>query len=157
MHLPLLNVLLAFGWALVTGGFSLLNLVLGFLVGMAALWMSKPLYGPTRYFRRVGQTIYLIAFFVKELIVSSLRVAWDVVTPEMKSRPGVVAIPLDAETDNEIMVTANLISLTPGTLSLDVSPDRKYLYVHAMFIEGPDSVRAEIKQGLERRVLEAMR
>ena len=52
---------------------------------------------------------------------------------------------------------ANLITLTPGTLTLDVAPDRKSLYVHAMFVDDPEQIRAEIKNGMERRLLEVMR
>ena len=63
---------------------------------------------------------------------------------------------VEAKSDGEILLVANLISLTPGSLSLDVSPDRKTLYVHAMFVDDPDAVRQELKHGLERRVMEAL-
>jgi multicomponent Na+:H+ antiporter subunit E len=86
-----------------------------------------------------------------------LRVAFDVITPSQYMRPGVVAIPLTAKTDNEITMLANLISLTPGTLSLDVSDDRSVLYIHAMYVDDPDELRHEIKAGFERRVLEVLR
>ncbi len=69
----------------------------------------------------------------------------------------IVAIPLDAKTDREITLLANLITLTPGTLSLDVSEDRRFLYVHAMFVEDVESFRDSIKNGFERRLLELMR
>jgi multicomponent Na+:H+ antiporter subunit E len=72
-------------------------------------------------------------------------------------RPGIVAVPLDAQTDLEITLMANLITLTPGTLSLDVSEDRHTLYVHAMFVDSPESVRDSIKNGFERRLLELIR
>jgi multicomponent Na+:H+ antiporter subunit E len=68
-----------------------------------------------------------------------------------------VAIPLDVETDVEITLLANLITLTPGTLSMDISDDRKVLYVHAMYVDDPEALRAEIKNGFERRVLEMLR
>jgi multicomponent Na+:H+ antiporter subunit E len=73
--------------------------------------------------------------------------------------PGVVAIPLDARTDAEITLLANLITLTPGSVSLDVSEDRRVLYVHAMYIDGGDveAYRRSVKEGLERRVLELLR
>lgn len=73
--------------------------------------------------------------------------------------PGVVAIPLDARTDVEITLLANLITLTPGSVSLDLSEDRRVLYVHAMYIDGGDveAYRRSIKEGLERRVLELLR
>ncbi len=73
--------------------------------------------------------------------------------------PGVVAIPLDARTDAEITLLANLITLTPGSVSLDLSEDRRVLYVHAMYIVGGDvdAYRRSVKEGLERRVLELLR
>jgi multicomponent Na+:H+ antiporter subunit E len=72
-------------------------------------------------------------------------------------RPGVIAIPLAAKTDLEITLLANLVSLTPGTLSLDVSDDKSVLYIHAMFVDDPDELRHEIKAGFERRVIEVLR
>jgi multicomponent Na+:H+ antiporter subunit E len=73
--------------------------------------------------------------------------------------PGVVAIPLDARTDAEIALLANLITLTPGSVTLDISEDRRVLYVHAMYIDGGDvdAYRRSVKEGLERRVLELLR
>ena len=157
MNLFLLNALLAIGWCAIFGSFTLSTLLVGFLLAYAALWAARPLYGPTRYFHRVPRLVSLFFYFLWELVVASLRVAWDVVTPPIYSRPGIIAVPLDAETDFEITVLGHLISLTPGTLSLDVSPDRRTLYVHAMFVDDPDELRRQIKAGMERRVLEALR
>jgi len=80
-------------------------------------------------------------------------------TPVSYVCPGVVAIPLDARTDVEITLLANLISLTPGSVSIDLSEDKSILYVHAMYIDGGDveAYRRSIKEGLERRVLEVLR
>lgn len=156
MNLLLLNVLLAAGWSALWGSFSLLTLAIGFVVGYAALWIARPLFGETGYFERVWRVSSLAVFFVYELIVSSLRVVWDVFTPRHYSRPGIIAVPLDAKTDEQVLLVANLVSLTPGTLSLDVSDDRKTLYVHAMFVGDPKTVRRDIKEGMERKVLEAM-
>jgi multicomponent Na+:H+ antiporter subunit E len=106
---------------------------------------------------KVGQVVRFLLVFLKELMVASIRVAYDVVTPTYYMRPGIIAIPLDAKTDLEITLLANVISLTPGTLSLDVSEDRKTLYIHAMFIDNENDLRREIKDGLEKRLLEVMR
>ena len=78
-------------------------------------------------------------------------------TPGHISRPGIVGIPLRAQTEMEILLVANLISLTPGTLSIDLSEDRRILYVHVMFLDDPDRFRQSITDGVERRVLEVMR
>lgn len=151
-----LNLLLAFGWGALFGDFSLGNLAAGFLIGFVALGVVSPLFGQTSYFVKAVRMAHLGVYFLYELVVSSVQVVWDVLTPMHKSRPAIVAVPLEVERPVQITVLANLISLTPGTLSLDVSPDNKTLYVHAMFVDDPDQVRADIKSGMERRVKEAM-
>lgn len=71
-------------------------------------------------------------------------------------KPGVIAMPLSARTEIEITMVANLISLTPGTLSLDVSDDRKVLYIHAMFLDNEEDLRRNLKE-MEHRALELFR
>jgi len=157
MNLFLLNIFLALGFSAVMGRPNLSGFISGFVVGYAALWLTKPLYGTNRYFERLPGVLGLIGFFGKALLVSNLKVLWDVVTPRHISRPGIIGLPLDARTDLEIMLVANLISLTPGTLSLDLSDDRRILYIHVMFLDDIETARRQIKQGLEKRVLEVMR
>jgi len=158
MQLFVTNVLISLLWALLTGRVTVGNLALGFVLGYFALVILYPAAGKkSSYFKKTVQLIGFALFFAKELIVSSWRVAIDVVKPLPLMRPGVVGIPLDAETDLEITMLANVISLTPGTLSLDVSKDRKTLYIHAMYVTNPDDLRKEIKDGLERRLLELLR
>lgn len=157
MNLFLLNLILALAFAAVIGSFTVPALIGGYALGYLALWATRPLYGDTHYFRRSISLIRLAGFFLWELVASSLRVAWDVVTPQNKAKPGILAVPLEARSDAEIMLLANLISLTPGTLSLDVSEDRRQLYVHAMFVDDEAALVADLKNGMERRVLAAMR
>ena len=156
MKLFQMNLLLAGGWCALFGTFDLGTFVRGFILAFAALSLSSPLFGQTAYFKRVLLTARLGAYFLYELTVSSLQVAWDVITPAQGSRPGIVAVPLDLDEPTQITVLANLISLTPGSLSLDVSPDRTTLYVHEMFVDDPDATRRRIKEGFERLVREAM-
>jgi multicomponent Na+:H+ antiporter subunit E len=157
MSLFILNIVFAAVFTTLLGSGSISVFLLGFALGYIALWLSKPLYRDTRYFEKLPKTIKLAGYFLKELAVSNLRVLWDVITPRHIHRPGIIGIPLAAQTDLEIFVVANLISLTPGTLSVDLSEDRKTLYVHIMFLDNVETARAEIKNGLERRVLEVMR
>jgi multicomponent Na+:H+ antiporter subunit E len=157
MNLFLLNLLLAAGFVIVLESFTLQTLLIGFAAGYGALWLTRPLYPDSHYFQRVPATLRLLGFFIKALFISNLQVLWDVVTPSQISRPGIIRMPLDARTDLEIMLVANLISLTPGTLSIDLSEDRTQLYVHVMFLDDPASTRRELKNGLEKRVLEVLR
>jgi multicomponent Na+:H+ antiporter subunit E len=130
----------------------------GFVLGYLVLLLLKPTLGPSTYQRRVWRAPVFLVLYIRGFIAASLRVAYDVLTPRFHMKPGVIRVPLEARTDLEITVFANLISLTPGTLSLDVSRDRSELYVHIMYIdEDVDRQRQEIKEQLERRVLELLR
>jgi multicomponent Na+:H+ antiporter subunit E len=93
----------------------------------------------------------------KEILVANLKVATAVVAPAGRLRPVIAAVPLRLDSDAEVALLANLITLTPGTLSLDVSPDRRTPYVHAMSTDGPEALRGEIREGFERRILEVFR
>ena len=96
-------------------------------------------------------------YFVWELVVANLWVARAVLAPKLRIRPRIVKIPLDVETDHETTILATLINITPGTLSLDVSDDRKTLFVHALDVKDEEALRREIKDGFERRVREVFR
>ncbi|NCO22239.1 MAG: Na+/H+ antiporter subunit E [Rhodobacterales bacterium] len=157
MNLFVLNLILAVFWAAFNGSFTLPSLTVGFVIGFAALWMIQPLLGgPNPYFRRSYTWSRLVVMFHYELVVSSIEVVWDVITPTQLSRPGIIAVPLDVKSDAGILLVTNLISLTPGTLSLDISDDRKTLYVHAMFADDPEAIVRSLKTGMERWVMEAM-
>ena len=93
--------------------------------------------------------------FVYELVVSSIPVVKEVLTPGQRSEPALIAVPITVTTDTQITLLANFISLTPGTLSLDVSEDRKTIYIHAMFADDPDAIRAQIRDRFEVWVREA--
>ena len=69
-------------------------------------------------------------------------------------RPGIVAVPLDTRSAVENTLLANIVTLTPGTMSIDLSPDGKTLYVHVLDMDSPDAVRKNIKEGLERRLIQ---
>jgi multicomponent Na+:H+ antiporter subunit E len=151
------NLALALAWVAVTGDLSGGNLVFGFGLGFLVLFFTAPILGRPTYVRKVIQVLNLALFFVWELVLANLRVAYEVLTPGYQLRPGVIAIPLDARTDAEILLLTTLITLTPGSFSLDVSSDRRELYLHVMYIDDPDEVRRQIKDGFERRVLEVLR
>lgn len=153
----LLNLVLMCLWVASTGVFTYSNAFLGFVVSFVVLWWLRGLMRPTGYFRKLPLGLWYGTLFLWELLKSNIRVAWDVITPRRLRKPGIIAIPLDASTDLEITVLANLITLTPGSLSIDVSRDRKKLYIHAMFAEDPDAVRADIKGRFERWVLTLLR
>lgn len=157
MTLLALHLALALLWGMATGSLHLVNLLVGFAVAGGVLHFAGPALGDPRYGVRVWRIFGLTLFFFRELLVSSVRVAVDVLRPHMRMTPAVVAVPLDLKEEAAITLLANLISLTPGTLSIDVAQDRSCLYVHAMYGEDPEALRAAIKRDFERRIQEVFR
>ncbi len=157
MMLFALNMVLALVWAGATGVISMETLTAGFLMGMVVLHVVGPVFGDERYVIRFVLAIGLLLFFLRELILSSVRVAIDVIRPTLTMRPAVVSVPLDLTGDAQITLLANLISLTPGTLSVDVSDDKSVLYVHAMYGDDADALRRGLKADFEHRIREVFR
>lgn len=153
MNLFAINLFLAFVWMVLTDTGSASALMSGFVIGFGALWLAQPLYGETgMYFVRTFRIAQLMVFFTLDLIKSSVGVAKAVLTPHRINQSGFLDMPLDVKSDVEILLVANLISLTPGTLSLDVSEDRKTLHIHAMFAADPEAEVKDLKNGMEHMV-----
>ena len=159
MNLAAITLILAFGWAAATGSFSLLNLLFGGIVGVICLYLVRDFIGGPVFGPRLKRILVLTLAFLVDLVVSASRVAVLVLRPDLnrRIRPAIIAFPLSAKTDAEITVLANLITLTPGTLSVDVSEDRRFLYIHAMDVGDREALIAEIRDGVEKRVVEAFR
>jgi multicomponent Na+:H+ antiporter subunit E len=151
------NIALAFVWVTVTSTFTLENLAFGGVMGFVLLLGIRRALGETTYFEKPWVALKFALFMLKEILVCNLRVAMEVLTPQHHMKPAIIAVPLDVTTDAAITLLANMLTLTPGTCSLDVSDDRKTLYVHAMYVDNADELRASIKREYEARVLELLR
>ena len=146
-------------------GFSWPNIASGFIISLVVLFITSKSMGSSylhvghanNYLKRAWIILYFLAFFIKELIVASITVFRSVLSPFSYLQPGIIAVPLDVNTSAEITLLANLITLTPGTLTLDVSTDKKAIYIHTIRMDDPESFRLSIKNGFEKRVMEVMR
>lgn len=154
MRVFLLHTGLALTWVILTGSFTRDNFLFGAVIGYLILLMFRSTLGATSYFKKVRQIFDFVVYFAWQLLISNLRVAYEVLTPGMRMCPGIVAIPLDIQRDIEITLLANLITLTPGTLSLEVAEDKSVLYVHSMYVDDRDEFITSIKDGFEKRVQE---
>ncbi len=157
MKFFLFNILLALTWMFLTGDLDFSNFVEGFFISFAIIFIIKYSKGSNNYLLKIPKIISFIFYFIYELIVANLKVAKDIITPTHLMKPAIIAFPLAAKTDLEITLLANLITLTPGTLSLDVSKNKKTLYFHAMYVENAEELKKEISDGLERKLLEVLR
>lgn len=144
--------LIAVAWCFLQGSITLANLMLGGFLGLFVLSVSLAFNGMRTSLNQLLAVIRLIFFIVKELVVSSVRIAWDILTPTVYARPRIVRIPIDDLDDVAITILANAISLTPGSLALEVSNNRQYLYVHVMYAEDRDAAVKNIYLDLGNRV-----
>ncbi len=149
------NILLAIVWAVLIGPFSLANLLVGFVAGLAGLAMCSR--SGRAYARRFWGITALLAFLAMELVIANIRVAYYTVSRLDRLHPAVLAVPLEELSDIEITLLAILVTLTPGTLTLDLSPDHRIMYIHFMHVEDEKRSINEVKSGFERRIMEALR
>ncbi len=104
--------------------------------------------------KKIGYIIVFIFFYLNRLIRSNIKIAYDILTPTYYMRPGIVKIPVNLKADHRILALVNLVTMTPGTLSLDLSEDKKTLYIHTLYMEEPEVLYEEIKK-LEDMILKA--
>ncbi|HEY8536179.1 MAG TPA: Na+/H+ antiporter subunit E [Vicinamibacterales bacterium] len=149
------SILLALAWSALSGELSLRNLIEGYLLGYVILaLLARGGVMPRNFASRMTSAVKLAGFFLWQIVLANIKVAADVIRPKATIRPAVIALPLDAKSDGEILLLSALINITPGSVTIDLSNDRKTLYVHVMHMETPEESRREIKEGFERRVIE---
>ena len=144
-------------WLAVFGSFTIPNLLLGIAASALSLVLIRGRARSEGRRLRPLKVLSLLVLFIKELALSAWKVAILVASPKMALKPGIFAFPLTVDRDFEITLLANLITLTPGTLSVDVSEDRRVLYVHALDCSDPVATRRDIANGFEKKIMEAFR
>ncbi len=153
----ILSLVFALIWVVVTGSATGHNLLFGLALATLALWVVRREMNAHGYWPRLGRLLSLLILFFRELALSAWKVAVLVTRRRMDLKPGILAFPLTVDRDFEITLLANLITLTPGTLSVDVSQDRKTLFVHALDCSDVAATKRDIAEGFERKIMEAFR
>ncbi len=149
------NLLLALAWVGLNGRFTLESLVTGAVVGrIVLLVLARGGVVPKAEVRRVERAFALLGYLLWQIILANIRLTADVVSVRHRMKPGVIRLPLSVTSDGEILLLSALINITPGSVALDVSPDRRSMYVHVMHITSIEEAKREIKEGFERRILE---
>ena len=147
------SILLALAWAALQGEITLANLLAGYVFGYVILaLLAKGGVMPSNFASRVADAVRLGIYIIWALVLANIKVALDVLRPHTAIQPAVVGIPLDITKDGEILLLSMLINITPGSVTIDLSDDRRTLYVHVMHMDDPEATRSEIKEGFERRV-----
>ncbi len=153
----MLNFFIALLWMFLTISFNASTFIVGFLLGALMLWITQGFFPGRFYMNRVWAVIKLITLFLKELVMANIQVLFLIVQPKMPIKPAIFALPTVLEKDWEITLLSNLITLTPGTLVIDISPDSKTLYIHALHYDDADEAINSIKNTFEKAIQEVSR
>jgi multicomponent K+:H+ antiporter subunit E len=152
---PILTFLLAFVWVLlqneVTAGMAVFGLILGVIIprATAVWWPDRPSQ------IKLGRLLSYLLLVMWDIVIANIQVAWIVLTrPNAKLRPMWISVPIDLRQPEAITILAGTITLTPGTVSADLSDGGHCLLIHALDADDPDAIRDEIKTRYERRLKE---
>jgi multicomponent Na+:H+ antiporter subunit E len=150
----LTNLLMAVVWAALQNSYTPVDFFMGYLIGLIILFTLRRFLYFDFYFRRVWAAIKLAAIFSWELIVANIDIAKMVLHPKMEMKPGIVKVPTTLKTEGELTLLAMIISLTPGTLIMDFSPDNRFFYIHSVHMEDKEDVIAKIRDVFEKAIME---
>ncbi|SFM23187.1 Na+/H+ antiporter subunit E [Methanolobus profundi] len=155
------SAILGLVWCFVHGTVNVNNFILGVLIAPFIIRPFKTLFPFDQDFsfanaiKKIPAQIKFLYVLIVEIIKANIMVAKIVLQPKIDIKPGIIAVPIDSKTDLGITAIANTITLTPGTLTIDVSDDRSILYVHAIDATDPEGVAQSIKDDLEKYTMEA--
>jgi multicomponent Na+:H+ antiporter subunit E len=152
----LFHVLLTLIWMLLQNTYTPQAFLVGFVVSFVVIALTQRVLGQGTYGQRGFQVLELAFFVLWAMVRANIALARLSMMREPELRPGIVGIPLDIEDDAAIALLAHLITFVPGTLSLDVSRDKRTLYVHTMVVEDKEAFQQTMKEEFERRVARLM-
>lgn len=152
---PILTLLLTLVWMMLMNSISAGALAFGLFLGLVVPFLTQS-YWPDR--PRIHRPLKIVAYILLvlyDIVMANVTVARIVLfVPRAKLQPAWIVIPLELRSPEAITVLAGSITLTPGTLTAEVSSDAHAILVHCLHAPDPDAVRDEIKHRYERRLLE---
>lgn len=150
-----LNVGLAIMLILLIDSLTVAGFLLGFVLGAVCIFAFYNTEGRKNfYLYRTWKLLVLIVIFFKELLIACLIVLRSVFLPISHLNPGIIAMKVDFHTNFELVLLCNMITLTPGTLTLDISPDNKIIYIHVLDCSDPEGVISHIQKEFVDRMKE---
>lgn len=151
---PLLSLTLLLMWLLLNNSAEPGHLLLGSLFGLLLPLFTRRFWPERVGLRRPGLALGLVLKVLWDILVANFSVARVVLGPADRLRPVFVQVPLEVKSDFAITTLASVVSLTPGTVSADLAPDRRHLLVHALSEDQPEELVRTIKARYEAPIRE---
>lgn len=155
----LLNLFIAFLWMTLMDEDELrfTTFFAGFLVGIGIIFFMHRFLGTQFYLRRLYSTLKLIFIFISELTQSSIIVLKQILSPRLKIKPGIFKYETVLKSDVEVTMLSLLLTLTPGSVVMEVSPEGNVLYIHAMDVEQSKDALLSQLGNFEKAIMEVTR
>lgn len=148
------NLLMAVIWTFLQNSYTVTDFIFGYLIGILVLFILRRFLVFDFYLYRIWAVIKLIMLFIIELIKANIDVVKVVLSPKLDNQPGIVAVTTKLESEVEITLLAALISLTPGTISMDFSEDNRTIYIHSIDVPDKEEMISDIHDTFERAIME---
>lgn len=153
----LINLAIAFLWMFLQDTWSILAFIGGYLVGILVLFSMRRFFSRSFYLGKFISVFKLMAVFTWELITSSILVIRQVIRPKINITPGIITLKTDLEGEMEVTLLALLLSLTPGSVVMEITSDNKTFYIHAMDIPASSDAVFKAQERFEAAIKEVTR
>jgi len=152
-----LNLIIAFVWMFLNNSWSGVGFLAGYLLGLLLIGSMRRFFPQRFYIVRVWAIIKLLFLLLRELIRASYGVIREIVKPKLSIQPGIFTYQTQLTSDWEITLLCLLISLTPGSLPLEISGNQHTLFIHALDIQDEQQLRDNIRNTFEKAIMEVTR
>lgn len=148
------NLIISFMWMFLSESYTFMTFIFGYILGALLLLLLNRFFPGRYYLKPLYKFSVLFLIFIRELILSNIDIVKLVYKRNPDFEPGIFAMPIDVKKNWEITLLANLITLTPGTLSVAISDDQTQIFIHAMHIDDIEESIDDIKNTFEKAIME---
>ncbi len=151
------NLVLMLIWAFLRSSYTLVDFCIGYLLGAVLLAIFQHRLGSPFYLRKVWSVCKLFCIFLRELVKANFQVFFIILHPQLNIKPGIIKMEIFIRSPLGISLLANMITLTPGTLTMEISPDNRYLFIHVLNINNGEEIKRNIRKNFEDNIMEVIR
>ncbi len=152
-----LNLVIALVWMALHTTWSGLDFIIGYLIGLLMIFALRRFFPQPFYGRKLWAVVKLIVLFFSELFKSSFMVLRYIVSPKLDINPGILTYETELDSDWEMTLLSTLVTLTPGTVLIEISREQHIAYIHAIDIKNEEDLSNSIRNTFERAIKEVTR
>ncbi|MGI6144659.1 MAG: Na+/H+ antiporter subunit E [Clostridia bacterium] len=153
----LINIFIAFLWTMLTAKWSSITFLIGYLIGVVILFSMRRFFPKPFYLKKVWAIIKFVYVVIKEILLSSVYIIRQVISPQPTFLPGIFSLKTKLKGNIELTIISLLITLTPGSVVMEISPEDSVLYIHAMDLSDAKKMILKSIYSFEKAIMEVTR